>query len=140
MIKEVIDGFKRWITHEDFDSLTGLLSRHSSRLNDLTESFDSRLKALEAAEKSRADAMDFISSAEEMDINPVCDDCVSMRLELDALRDTMAEMKSRLEAVEAAGKSRGRRTKNTQTVSAASDSKPKRGRRKIDAANKELDS
>lgn len=140
MIKEVTKKLKSWVIREYVDSLTNLLSENLCKIDDLARSLDLRVKQLEDAEKSRAEIMDFVASSAE-ELNPVCNDCVSMRLELDALRIAMDEMKSRIEAIEAAGKSSccGRRTKNTQIPSTASELKPKRGRRNSNAT-KELDS
>ena len=120
MFKDVIDGFKRWMTHDDVYLILKSTSKTCDRLCAEVKSIDSRIKQLEAAEKSRAEAMDFIASSEES-TKPVCDDCISMRLEMDALRSTTDEMKARLESLEAAGKS-------------GVDAKPKqRRRRKSDA-------
>lgn len=114
MFKDVIDGFKRWMTDDEVYLIIKSTSEDCDWLCAEVKSIDSRIKQLEAAEKSRAEAMDFIASSEES-IKPVCDDCVSMRLELDT-------MKTRLEALEIAVKS------------GDCDFKPKqRGRRKSDA-------
>lgn len=127
MFREVIDGFKRWMTCDDVYSALALTSKTCDRLWAEIESLGSRVRELEAAEKSRTEAIDLVTLNAES-IKPVCDDCISMRLEIDAL-------KLRLEALEIAGKSSGGwgggQTNNTQAVP-ASDSKPKRGRRKSD--------
>lgn len=125
MFKNVVDGFKRWMTCDEVYSVLESTSKTYDALCAEFKSLNSRVSQLEAAEKSCGEALEFIVSSTE-EIKPVCDDCVSMRLELDAV-------KLRLEALEATGKSNGgRRTKNTQT-STASDSKPKRVRKKSNA-------
>lgn len=61
-------------------------------LQDSLFSINRRILVLEDAEKSRADGMDAIITSIEPG-NAVCDECISMRLELDAA-------KKRLEALE----------------------------------------
>jgi hypothetical protein len=127
MFNEVIKKFKAWITREDVDSLTRLLSKFSLEIDDFANSLESRIKHLEAAEKSRAGAMDFIASSTE-EIKPVCDDCISMRLEMDAI-------KLRLESVENAIKRNGSDSGGGESnvLAGTVSNKPKRGRRKNDA-------
>lgn len=119
MFKDVIDGFKRWMTCDEVYSILESTSKACDAFCAKFESLDSKVKQIEAAEKSRAEAMDFIASSAES-IKPVCDDCVSMRLEMDALRSAADEMKARLDALET-------------TWKGGVDYKPKRGRRRSDA-------
>jgi hypothetical protein len=113
MFNEAVKKFKAWITREDVDSLTRLLSKYSLEIDDFARSLESRVKLLEESEASRGEAIEGMLSCVAEPIKPVCDDCISMRLELDAMR-------SRLDALEAAGKG-------------GVDSKPKRRRGKSDA-------
>jgi chromosome segregation ATPase len=131
MLNEAVKKFKAWIIREDVDSFTLLLSKYSREIDDFVISLESRIKQLEAAEKSRAEAMDFIASSEES-IKPVCDDCVSMRLEMNALRSATDEMKARLEALETAGKGGGEGGTVNNMYAAPATPKQRR-RRKSDA-------
>jgi hypothetical protein len=124
MFKEVVDGFKRWMTCDEVYSILKSTAKTCDRLCADVKSIDLRIKQLEAAEKSRAEAMDFIASSEES-IKPVCDDCVSMRLELDT-------MKARLEALETAGKGGGEGGQ-TNNMCATPATPKQRRRRKSDA-------
>jgi hypothetical protein len=121
MLNEAVKKLKAWIVRENVDSFTLLLSKYSREIDDLAISLESRIKQLEAAEKSRKDALESMVSIEGVEVDTlVCDDCVSMRLEMNALRSAADEMKARLDALETAGKG-------------GVDYKPKRGRRKSDA-------
>lgn len=134
MLNDVVKKFKAWVTREDVDSLTRLLSKYSCEIDDFAISLDLRIKQLEAAERSRGEAMDFIASSTE-EIKPVCDDCISMRLEMNALRNATDEMKARLEAIEVSQKSGsdGSGGQASNVCATPSSGKPKLRRRKSDA-------
>jgi hypothetical protein len=129
MFKDVIERFRWWITCKEVRSATFSLANAFGELSDCVNSLSSRVKLIEAAEKSRKDALESIVCAEGIEVSALkCDDCISMRLEMDTI-------KSRLEALEVAKKNgcdgNGGQL-NSMYATPASD-KPKLRRRRSDA-------
>lgn len=101
---QTFERFKNWMTgNEVYSSLNRILKSFQGLCSRI-EALESKIEQVELAEKSRQDIVESMVCSEETFGTVECGDCITMRLEIDVLRNSIDEMKSRLESIEAVKK------------------------------------